>query len=215
MFSGIVEELADVVSFERVGSGAKLTVKSGLNHSETKLGDSICINGVCLTVIDQSEGQLSFELAEETLRRSSLGDLVAGGLVNLERSLQVGDRISGHFVFGHVDGEAELVARVKEGNSERYTWRVSPDLLPFIAEKGSISLSGVSLTVGEVTSEGFSVYIIPHTADVTLLGSMKPGGVVNVEVDMLARYVANLLSHNSGTSSITPGFLKEHGFSDG
>ena len=193
MFSGIVEEACRVQSFAIAESSKRLIVESTLDHSETELGDSIAINGVCLTVVARDKGLLSFDVAEETLRRTTLGSLSEGSSVNIERSLAVGDRISGHFVFGHVDTTAELVAKESEGVNTILTWKLPKEYMRFEATKGSISISGVSLTVGEVTQDTFRVYVIPHTFEKTNLDSIAIGDSVNIEVDMLARYVVNAL----------------------
>ncbi len=218
MFSGIVEETATVILFE-LGS-RRLRIKSGLDHSATKLGDSILIDGVCLTVVNQKlsgppGAELTFDLAEETIRRSTLGQLVAGGQVNLERSLQIGERLHGHFVFGHVDAVGQLVNREKDGQNDRLTISYPPALAGLIAEKGSISISGVSLTVGEVTEKTFNVYIIPHTNSVTKISKIAIGEKLNLEADMLARYTRSILLANRQTEpkgTITEEFLREHGF---
>lgn len=189
MFSGIVEESASVVDFTMLDGLAKLTVQSELDHSRTKLGDSILINGVCLTVVKKEALELTFELALETLRRTTLGKLRKGDRVNLERSLALGDRLHGHFVFGHVDSVASLVSREPDGTCERLSFTMPKDFKNCVVTKGSISISGVSLTVGETSPDKFCVYIVPHTAEVTILSRLKPGDEVNIEVDMLARYV--------------------------
>lgn len=199
MFSGIVEESALVLVMDTAREPARLVVRSKLDHTETKLGDSICISGVCLTVISKTAGDLSFELAQETLRRSTLGTLRAGDTVNLERSLQLGDRLHGHFVFGHVDSTIELVSRTNDGKCDRLEWRFPSQMRPYFASKGSVSISGVSLTLGEITADTFSVYIIPHTSEVTILSSIPVGGRANLEVDMLARYVRESLMHDSSS----------------
>lgn len=189
MFAGIVEEAATITQIERKSGLTRLSVQTTLDIETTKLGDSICIEGVCLTVVEKKQNSVLFELSDETLRRSTLGGLQIGARVNFERSLKVGSRIDGHFVFGHVDGTAELLSREPDGECERLTWGLPEALIGFVAEKGSVSLGGVSLTVGEVGKDRFSVYIIPHTAQVTTLGDVPIGGRVNFEVDMLARYV--------------------------
>ncbi len=194
MFSGIVEESASVLAFDKGRDPVRLVIRSNLDHSETKLGDSICISGVCLTVVQKHNADLSFDLAAETLRRSTLGTLKVGEKVNLERSLQLGARLHGHFVFGHVDATIELVSRTNDGKCDRLEWRFPAELRPYFASKGSVSVSGVSLTVGEVSAQTFSVYIIPHTSDITILSSLHVGAKANVEVDMLARYVYNMQS---------------------
>lgn len=198
MFSGIVEEACPVVSFTLLDEVKRLCVRSSLDHSDTRSGDSIAINGVCLTVIKCESGELSFDIAEETLRRTSLGELTAGARVNLERSLQVGDRISGHFVFGHVDTTATLVSRESEGVNTILTWQIASEYMRYIATKGSVSISGVSLTVGETTRDTFRVYVIPHTFEKTNLAAITVGTRVNIEIDMLARYVDNALRHSAG-----------------
>ncbi len=193
MFAGIIEEAALVKSIQTTPTDARITIQSSLDHSSTKLGDSISVNGVCLTVVENVGGALSFEAVNETLKRTNLRFLKVGSKVNLERSLLVGERVHGHFVFGHVDGVVKLLSRMQDGASIRLSFDLPSDLRPFITTKGSITISGVSLTIGEVTSSSFSVYVIPHTAAVTILGSIELGDEVNVEVDMLARYVHSLL----------------------
>ena len=217
MFAGIIEEAAEIISFERSTSSCRLIVQSGLDHSHTSVGDSIAISGVCLTVVARDGGKLSFDLAEETLRRTTLGTLGKGSRVNLERSLRVGDRIAGHFVFGHVDSTLTLADRVDELGSTKLTFEFDPSFRAYFATKGSVSISGVSLTVGPVESDRFSVYIIPHTAQVTTLGAMQIGDRANLEVDMLARYVVeatNAMTQNKTEKQpgVSQEFLRQHGF---
>lgn len=188
MFSGIVEELARVVAITTSNDGATLCISSKLDISDSNIGDSICINGVCLTVISRKNNEVIFELAPETLRRSTLGELKEGDSVNLERSLKLGDRLHGHFVFGHVDGVSKIQSKKIEGNSTRLQIAIPAGLARYIVPKGSISVSGVSLTIGEVEQGLFSVYIVPHTVSVTTLGLLEKGSSVNLEIDMLARY---------------------------
>jgi len=188
MFSGIVEELARVVAISASNDGATLCISSKLDISDSNIGDSICINGVCLTVISRKNNEVIFELAPETLRRSTLGELKEGDSVNLERSLKLGDRLHGHFVFGHVDGVSKIHSKKIEGNSTRLQIAIPTGLARYIIPKGSISVSGVSLTIGEVEQGLFSVYIVPHTVSVTTLGLLEKGSSVNLEIDMLARY---------------------------
>lgn len=189
MFSGIVEESAKVARVEGSSSLKTLTVESSIDHSDTRIGDSICISGICLTVVRKDGRNISFEVSAESLRRSTLGDLRPGDKVNLERSLKLGDRIHGHLVFGHVDAVITLISRRRDGESERLEWRFPVEYRKFITSKGSVSISGVSLTVGEVEGDKFSVYAIPHTLAVTTLASLAVGQKANLEVDMLARYV--------------------------
>ncbi len=194
MFSGIIEGHAEVAALSASPAGARLSLRVPLNYSDTIIGESICVDGVCLTVVAKGDLLLEFDLASETLRRTSLGDLVAGQKVNVERSLKLGDRICGHLVFGHVDGLATLCARECEGDTQKLSFSCAGALLNLLVPKGSISLAGVSLTIGEVWKEGFSVYLISHSASITTLGQLEVGAKVNLEIDMLARYVASFVS---------------------
>ena len=188
MFSGIVEDLGTVVGREVHAGVRALRVAAGFDDPAMSLGDSIAVSGVCLTVVARSGREMSFELLEETCRRSTLGALQVGDRVNLERSLQVGARVSGHFVFGHVDCRVPLLARERDGSSERLCFALPADLRWALVPKGSVALSGVSLTVGEVLKDAFTVYLIPHTSNATTLGTLGVGQEVNLEIDMLARY---------------------------
>jgi len=212
MFSGIIEETAAVIALRREGGAASLSVESGLDHAESAPGDSIAIEGVCLTLVEKRGKQLRFDVSEETLRRSTLGRAAAGTPVNLERSLRLGQRIHGHLVYGHVDGTAVLKGRRTEGGGLRLEWAFPARLRRFIVEKGSVALAGVSLTVGETAGETFAVYIVPHTLRLTTLSSLQVGQEVNLEVDMLARYVESVL----GKGVHSPGggwdLLREHGY---
>lgn len=190
MFSGIVEEQARIL----VAKGGQLTVESKLDHQFTTVGDSVCINGVCLTVVKVLRGELSFDLAPETVRCSNLGELKVGDRVNLERSLKVGDRISGHFVFGHVDAVLTVVERREDGNSIEIWFVLPEEFRRYVVPKGSVTLSGVSLTVGAVKPDRFCVWLVPHTSSVTSLGVLGIGDRANFEVDMLARYATSRLS---------------------
>jgi riboflavin synthase len=211
MFAGIVEESAEVVGLDRSKQPFKLTLRSALDHSTTGLGDSIAVDGVCLTVVSNASGLLAFDVSDETLRRSTLGTLKTGDRVNLERSLMLGDRIHGHLVSGHVDATVKLLSRHDDGKCEKYVWELPASLRPFIATKGSVSLSGISLTVGELTDNSFCVYIVPHTSQVTTLARMQPGMQINVEVDMLARYVNTALTAR-GSGGLDREFLERCGY---
>ena len=200
MFSGIVEETAEVVLFSEQGAAARLGVLSRLDHAATKLGDSVLIDGICLTVVKITPAALAapgtvleFDLASETLRATTFRSLKVKSLVHLERSLVMGERIHGHLVFGHGDGELELLSREPQGECERLVWKMPERLGRFVVPKGSISVAGVSLTIGEVTATTFSVYCVPHTSSVTRLAKIAIGEQVNVEVDQLARYVVKNL----------------------
>ena len=198
MFTGIVEELGVVREID----GARLTVGCRTVTADSDVGSSIAVNGVCLTVIERSDGHLAFDLSEETLRRTSLSRLRADDGVNLERPLRLAGRLGGHLVQGHVDGVGEIdgVAPDAEGG----TWltvRMPVELRRFVVEKGSVCLDGVSLTVAALDGMGFSVALIPHTLAVTTLGSARRGHIVNLEVDVIAKYVEAQLAGVPGGST--------------
>lgn len=199
MFTGIVEELGTVraIDFPGVdadGADAVLTVAGPLATSDARPGDSIAVDGVCLTVTTVVDGAFTAEVMPETLRRTTLGGLAAGDLVNLERALPVHGRLGGHVMQGHVDGVATLVRRTPGPRWDELEFAAPAALTRYVAEKGSIALSGVSLTVTWVADEGFGVSLIPTTLAATTLGGLAPGGAVNVEVDVLAKYVERLLA---------------------
>jgi len=194
LFSGIIEALGTVERFDRDGGAGRLLIRHGFGAAATlALGESICTSGVCLTVIAVPDGCFTADLSEETLRRSSLGRLRAGDVVNLERSLRLGDRLSGHFVFGHVDGVGRVATLEPAGGG--YWLRVETDdaLAPYLVDKGSIAVDGISLTMCDVRGSSFCVAVIPHTFDVTTLARRRVGDEVNVEIDMLARYARRAL----------------------
>lgn len=198
MFSGIVEGLGTVRQVEGTSAGKRFVIApppSFYDQGVTgiPIGSSIAVDGVCLTVVNHSTSTLSFDVVSETLRRSSLGELTIGSLVNMERSLRVSDRIDGHFVFGHVDATTTLRSRSQDGDSWHLTIGLPADLRPYIVEKGSVTLSGISLTVGKVRPDDFDIYMIPHTAEITTLSRVPVGGMLNIEVDMIARYVVKLM----------------------
>lgn len=189
MFTGIVEECGEVVAVEPLPDGARLTVAGPLVTSDAQLGDSIAVNGVCLTVVESAGGRFTVDVVKETLRRSSLDKVHAGDRVNLERAVAVGQRLGGHIVQGHVDGTGVLLSRDETGLTR---FGMPAQLARFVVEKGSIAVDGVSLTVVEVGDDWFSVALIPTTLDVTTLGQREPGDPVNLEVDVMAKYVQRL-----------------------
>jgi riboflavin synthase len=198
MFTGIVEELGEVVRLtDAGGDAAVLAVRGPLVTTDARHGDSIAVNGVCLTVIDNEDGVFTADVMGETLRRSSLGALAAGSPVNLERAATVGSRLGGHLVQGHVDGYSEIVRRAPEGEWEVVTFALPPELAKYVVEKGSITVDGVSLTVMAVTDDTFSVGLIPATLKLTVLGSKSVGDPVNLEVDVIAKYVEKMLGERS------------------
>jgi riboflavin synthase len=194
MFTGIVEELGEVVRLtDAGGDSAVIAVRGPVVTSDARHGDSISVNGVCLTVIDNSDGVFTADVMGETLRRSSLGALRVGGQVNLERAAALGDRLGGHLVQGHVDGVAQLLGREPGDQWETVRFSLPPQLAKYVVEKGSITVDGVSLTVMAVDDDSFSVGLIPTTSKLTVLGSKDAGDPVNLEVDVIAKYVEKML----------------------
>jgi riboflavin synthase len=196
MFTGIIEGLAEVRSVARAKKGADtvMRVRLGRMARGLKVGDSVCVSGACLTVTRLSKGEAQFEMVAETIRRTSLGSVRPGDRVNIERSMKVGDRLEGHFVLGHVDGTATIIDK-KEAPAETTMWFQldNRELASALVEKGSVAIDGVSLTVVGVDDDKFSVSLIPHTLAITTLGLKKKGEKVNVETDVLSKYVAKSL----------------------
>ena len=189
MFTGIVEELGEVVDVAALPDAARLTVSGPLVTSDAKHGDSIAVNGVCLTVVEVSGGTFTVDVVQETLDRSSLAKIHAGDRVNLERAMAAGDRLGGHIMQGHVDGTGVYLSRDEHGVTR---FALPHQLAKYVVEKGSIAVDGISLTVASVTEDGFSVALIPTTLELTTMGRREPGDVVNIEVDVLAKYVERL-----------------------
>ncbi len=230
MFTGIVQGIGTVIASDLRGRDLRLSVDATpLAPRAVNIGDSVAVNGVCLTVVNNREYCLRFDVSAETLSLSTLGRMVVGSKVNLELALTVLDRFGGHFVTGHVDGTAKLNARAAEGESEQLVFTVPAQLSRYISKKGSICIDGVSLTVNEVTANGFTVNIVPHTLRATNLGEIREGQSVNLEVDMVARYIERLVGSNSrppkgkpramdekadegDAEPITKQFLSQHGF---
>jgi riboflavin synthase len=196
MFTGIVTALGTVREILPIGAGQDMRLTLGVAPEFLRgaaLGCSICCSGVCLTAVELNADSFAVEASAETLSKTTLGGWRAGSRVNLERSLKLGDELGGHIVSGHVDGVGEVLSATPENASVRWRFRAPEALAPMIARKGSVAVDGVSLTVNEVDGREFGVNIIPHTAAVTGFGTLQPGDRVNLEVDMLARYVARLL----------------------
>lgn len=193
MFTGIVETTGRIVESQPTSGGRRMRLDAGSAGEGAKLGDSICVQGVCLTVAGMDGGRVSFDVIAETLRRTNLGEKKPGDRLNLERSLKVGDRLNGHWVQGHVDGTAR-VAEVRRSAAEHVVFlRPQPELFAFVIPKGSITLDGVSLTIAEVKGDQFSVALIPTTLERTTLGEWSAGTLVNVETDILARTVVTTM----------------------
>jgi len=193
MFTGLVQELGTVAAVEQTGDGVRLTVEAPL-AAELNPGDSVAVNGVCLTAVEPSGERFAADVMHETLRRSSLGAVAAGSRVNLELPLRAHDRLGGHVVQGHVDGLGTVAEVREDGFARVVRIAAAPDLLRYVVEKGSIAVDGVSLTVAAVDDESFSVSLIPETLERTSLGAAEPGATVNLEVDVLAKYVEKLVA---------------------
>ena len=211
IFTGLIMETGRVGRLDRRTDGARLVIEAKTVLDGTRIGDSISINGVDLTVTEMGPAHFSSDASLETLNRSTLGGLRAGDRVNLERALAVGERLGGHMVQGHVDGTSEFLSATPEGNSHRMRLRFTPDLGRYIAMKGSIAVDGISLTVAALGPDWFEVVIIPHTWRETTLSGLKPGGRVNIEVDVLAKYVERLMRGET-TSHLTVETLMERGY---
>ncbi|MGH3879031.1 MAG: riboflavin synthase [Actinophytocola sp.] len=192
MFTGIVEELGEVVAVADLPDAARITVAGPLVTGDAALGDSIAVNGVCLTVVDVSGGAFTADVMRETLVRSSLDKIATGDRVNLERAAEVGKRFGGHIVQGHVDGTGVILARSPSEHWDLVRVGLPAQLSRYLVEKGSITVDGVSLTVVEVTDTEFTVSLIPETLRATTLGTKQPGDLVNLEVDVVAKYVERL-----------------------
>ena len=196
MFTGLVEEKGSIVSIEPINDGTaiELTVAANVVHADANIGDSIAINGCCLTVIKIDGGRLSFEAGSETLSRTNLGELETGSPVNLERALAVGQRMGGHYVSGHIDVLATVDQRNEDGQWAEFWFRVPSEWTRQMANKGSVAIDGISLTLVEVQADRFSVALIPHTLAATTLGDRNVGDTVNIETDLLAKYVQQQLA---------------------
>lgn len=193
MFTGLVEETGSVVRLDHGDRSARLTVAAAIVGSDTRIGDSIAVNGCCLTVIEIDARQLTFDAIPETLKRTNLGALTPGTRVNLERPLRTDARLGGHFVQGHIDGVGTVTAVTPDDNAVILEIAAPEALHRYFVEKGSVAVDGVSLTVAELRPTGFTIWTIPHTREVTTLGERKPGDFVNLECDLLGKYIERLL----------------------
>ena len=191
MFTGIITDIGRVRSIKPRGD-TRFEIETAYDTATIEIGASIACSGACLTVVDKGDDWFAVDVSAETLARTNLGAWKQGTPINLERSLRLGDELGGHIVLGHVDGVGSLASVAPEGDSLRFRFEVPPDLRSFVAQKGSITVNGVSLTVNEVDGASFGVNIIPHTQQMTTFGKMAAGDRINLEVDVLARYVARL-----------------------
>jgi len=213
MFTGIIQAIGKIATLERRGGDARLRVASGkLDLADVKLGDSIAVSGVCLTVVELSAKDFAADVSGETLSRTTLGNMKPGAAVNLEKALLPTTRLGGHMVSGHVDGVGKVLDRRQDARSVRFRIAVPRELGKYIAEKGSVCINGVSLTVNAVCDAEFEVNIVPHTLAATTLGELAAGDAVNIEVDLLARYLERLLRGQDTAAGVTPELLARHGF---
>lgn len=223
MFTGIIEEVGRLVGIHQQGPVAVLTIEASKVLEGVALGDSIAVNGTCLTVTSFTGSQFTADATQETLRRTNLGRLRPGTPVNLERACAVGSRLGGHWVTGHIDGTGEVKSVVLDGNAFLFTFRAGPEIMRYIVEKGSIAVDGISLTVASVDGDTFSVSVIPHTARQTTLKSRREGDIVNLETDILGKYVERFLAVQGVSQVPVPGrnskrldmdFLRANGFAE-
>jgi riboflavin synthase len=211
VFTGIIKARGRIAAIEKRGGDVRLRVTAdGLPWPEYAVGDSLSVNGVCLTAVRLRDGGFDTDVSVETLEVTTLKQLAVGDAVNLEPALRVGDALGGHLVSGHVDGIGKVIARADDARSIRMSFEVPGELARYIARKGSICVDGVSLTINEVSGNTFGLNIIPHTAEVTTMGAYEVGTAVNIEVDLLARYIERMLVSDGGGLSIE--FLREHGY---
>ncbi|MBU5483641.1 riboflavin synthase [Clostridium sp. MSJ-11] len=217
MFTGIIEEIGKVKAIKKGQHSASITIQSLKVIEDVKLGDSICTNGVCLTVTAFTKEDFTVDVMPETMRKSNLKDLSIGSQVNLERALKVSDRLGGHIVSGHIDGRGRIRGFKKEDNAIWITVEAPVEILKYVIYKGSITIDGVSLTVAHVDNSEFKVSVIPHTGEETILLMKKLGDEVNLECDIIGKYVEKLMHFNDerknyGESSINLNYLSENGF---
>ena len=215
MFTGLIEELGSVKSVTLNGETARVAVHAPKIASDAGLGESIAVNGVCLTAVAFHREEFTADVSAETLRRTTLGQLRQGSLVNLERPLQLSSRLGGHLVQGHVDGVAEFLDARPEGDSFLVRFRPPEEVSRYIVEKGSVTLNGISLTIANLSEEAFDVAVIPHTWRLTNLHALRPGDGVNLEVDIVAKYVERMLGLQGNAkpaTRLTADYLKEQGY---
>jgi riboflavin synthase len=218
MFTGLIEEVGIVAAVRHGGEGARLTVRAPRIGPSCVIGDSVCVNGICLTVVVRNSDLLEFDAVAETLRRSNLGGSRPGGFVNLERAMTAGSRFGGHIVQGHVDTVGHVNQVRPEGTGHRIEVKAPAEFMRYVIEKGSVAIDGISLTVASLTPAGFTVAVIPHTWAETTLCRLRPGDPVNLEADVLARYVERLLetrlnaTARAGRPELTESLLREQGF---
>lgn len=216
MFTGIVEDRGKVIRVDYRGMGRRLIIEFPTHLTDIKLGDSININGACLTIADIKERYVAFDISPETIEKTTLGDLKEGDWVNIERALRLTDRLGGHIVTGHIDGIGRIVDKREERDFQRLLIKIPGEILRYVVQKGSIAIDGVSLTVNEFLGENIEITLVPYTLEKTVLKDKGVGSRVNVEADILCKYVERLLIPNGKErEDLYINFLKEHGFIEG
>jgi len=214
MFTGIIEAVGSVNSLEIGEVSARVSITATLPNNELKIGDSVAVNGVCLTVTSRNLDTFSADIGNETLKVTNLVGLRPGDPVNVERPLRLGSRLDGHLVQGHIDGVGKVLYINRLGAGFEVAIEALPEVMRYIVKRGSVAINGISLTCTAANDHSFRVFLIPHTVEVTTFGSARAGDRVNLEVDLIGKYVERLLrpGESAGESNITEGFLKEHGF---
>jgi len=212
MFTGIIEGKGEIKDLKRVSGGMTITITSPFDLSEEKKGDSIAVNGICLTATAFNGNSFSADLSKETLSRTNLGKLSCRSAVNIERALKAGGRLGGHIVSGHIDGKGLVKKREQRGHSIYFEISAPDDIMRLVVEKGSIAVDGISLTVNKVGSDYFSLNIIPHTLELTTLSDRYPGDSVNIETDIIGKYVEKLMTGRSSSRGVDMNLLRECGF---
>jgi riboflavin synthase len=212
MFTGLIEAVGRVAAIERRGASARLVVESVFPGEEIALGDSIAVNGICLTVVAREGGTVAFDVSPETLERTGFRQLRSGSRVNLERALRLCDRLGGHIVTGHVDCVALVAERRELSGNVALSFRIPRDYGRYVIEKGSVAIDGISLTVNSVTEDTFTVNIIPHTAGQTTLQGIRPGDEANIETDIIGKYVERLMGGTGKEDGVTLDLLAKSGF---
>ena len=214
MFTGLIEGTGKLVKMEPRGKDMRLSIEAGFELDGLQKGESVSVNGVCLTVVSGNERTFVADVSQETSSRSTISRLRLGDEVNLERALRLGDRLGGHLVNGHVDGKARVISRKKRGDSLVFAFEVAPALARYLIEKGSVAVDGVSLTINRCDEKSFEVNLVPHSARVTNMGNLKVGDQVNIEVDVIGKYVEKSVRNlqKSTSDAVDADFLAKHGF---